>query len=568
MAKKEKKIVKKAPKKDNKRVAKKATKKVEPKKAVKKLDKKVTKNVKKTVAKKAVKATAKKVDKKKQAITKPIKKAVAKKATPKKIVKKSPKKEVKKAVKKIEVKKNIKKAQAKKEVKKLTKKEETKKPIKKVEPKKPAKKAETKATAKAKEPTKVPKPKKQISIAKPKKHEARVIRNDDASSKSEEIGTKKFESIDELKGYLVVLSKKHFDINQKDVLTALDKFDLTDDDIEEFYEWANNNNVDLIDETETDEELDDDFLSEDDDEDEDSEKNIVINYDLASNYTKVSDPVKMYLKEIGKVPLLKADEEVKLAKAIEKGGKAAVEAKNALISANLRLVVAIAKKYTGRGMLFLDLIQEGNMGLIKAVDKFDYHKGFKFSTYATWWIRQAITRAIADQARTIRIPVHMVETINKMTRIQRQLVQELGRDPSAEEIAAKMGNGMTAEKVRDIQKIALDPVSLETPIGEEDDSHLGDFIEDKEAMSPDQYANNGLLKDEINLVLQTLTEREEKVLRLRFGLEDGRTRTLEEVGKEFDVTRERIRQIEAKALRKLKNPTKCKRLKEFIEDKR
>ena len=418
---------------------------------------------------------------------------------------------------------------------------------------------------------KVVKPKKQISIAKPKRYEPRVIREEPKKvSKPETIADKKFLDLDELKNYLVELNKKNVDIDQKDVIQALDRFDMSDDDIEAFYDWANSKNIDLVDESDEEDECeDDDFLaSEDDDENEDDEKNIVINYEAAGAYTKVNDPVKMYLKEIGRVPLLKADQEIEIAKRIEKGGEDGEAAKNELISANLRLVVAIAKKYTGRGMLFLDLIQEGNMGLIKAVDKFDYHKGFKFSTYATWWIRQAITRAIADQARTIRIPVHMVETINKMTRIQRQLVQELGRDPSPEEIAEKMGNGMSAEKVRDIQKIALDPVSLETPIGEEDDSHLGDFIEDKATMSPDQYANNELLKDEINSVLKSLTEREEKVLRLRFGLEDGRTRTLEEVGKEFDVTRERIRQIEAKALRKLKNPTKCKRLKEFLDDKR
>ena len=392
---------------------------------------------------------------------------------------------------------------------------------------------------------------------------------------------KKYNDIEDLKNDLFELNKQGVDIVQADVVAALDRFEMSDDEIDQFYDWLSSVNIDLIDESDDEEELeDDDYLAteeSDEDEDEDSEKNIVINYEQASAYTKVNDPVKMYLKEIGRVPLLKADEEILIAKRIENGinnpddpklVQDGIDAKNELISANLRLVVAVAKKYTGRGMLFLDLIQEGNMGLIKAVDKFDYTKGFKFSTYATWWIRQAITRAIADQARTIRIPVHMVETINKMTRIQRQLVQELGRDPSAEEIASKMGSGMSADKVREIQKIALDPVSLETPIGEEDDSHLGDFLEDKDALSPDQYANNELLKDEINLILSTLTDREEKVIRLRFGLEDGKTRTLEEVGKEFDVTRERIRQIEAKALRKLKNPTKSKRLKEFLEDKK
>jgi len=280
----------------------------------------------------------------------------------------------------------------------------------------------------------------------------------------------------------------------------------------------------------------------------------------APSGVKINDPVRMYLKEIGRVSLLTADEEVALALKIEQGDQ---EAKQRLAEANLRLVVSIAKRYVGRGMQFLDLIQEGNMGLMKAVEKFDYRKGFKFSTYATWWIRQAITRAIADQARTIRIPVHMVETINKLIRIQRQLLQDLGREPTPEEIGAEMA--MPTEKVREILKIAQEPVSLETPIGEEDDSHLGDFIEDQDATSPEDHASYELLKEQLESVLDTLTDREENVLRLRFGLDDGRTRTLEEVGKVFGVTRERIRQIEAKALRKLRHPSRSKQLKDFLE---
>ena len=391
-----------------------------------------------------------------------------------------------------------------------------------------------------------------------------------------EINLKKLKTIDDLKEEIKRVYDEDGTIKQKDVLEALDRFDTEDSDVDDLYEWLQDEGISFDSEVneevadfeemeDSDPDFDDEALEEDIENDTEGDTEAVYSTMTSDemNHSKVTDPVKMYLKEIGRVKLLSADEEIEIAKRIENGDE---EAKKALISANLRLVVSIAKKYTSKGMLFLDLIQEGNMGLIKAVEKFDYRKGFKFSTYATWWIRQAITRAIADQARTIRIPVHMVETINKMTRIQRQLVQELGRDPTAEEIAEHM-EGVDADKVRQIQKIALDPVSLETPIGEEDDSHLGDFVEDKDAMSPDQYANNQLLRDEIDAVLKTLTDREEKVLRLRFGLEDGRTRTLEEVGKEFDVTRERIRQIEANALRKLKNPTKSKRLKEFIGER-
>lgn len=349
---------------------------------------------------------------------------------------------------------------------------------------------------------------------------------------------------------------------QEEIHNAVEPLNLSDTELDELYEWFADNEIVI-----SDDEVDMDFEDTEDDEIDDSYEGRQLSQLEASfaesTSNKSNDPVKMYLKEIGRVDLLSTEEERRVAKAADEGDQEAIDL---LITANLRLVVSIAKKYIGRGMQLLDLIQEGNTGLMRAVEKFDYRKGFKFSTYATWWIRQAITRAIADQARTIRIPVHMVETINKLTRIQRQLVQEFDRDPTAEEIAEVMGDGMTADRVREIQKIALVPVSLETPIGEEDDSQLGDFIEDKITVTPTEYANNMLLKEEIDNVLLDLTEREEKVLRLRFGLEDGRTRTLEEVGREFDVTRERIRQIEAKALRKLKHPNKSKRLREFMED--
>ena len=365
-----------------------------------------------------------------------------------------------------------------------------------------------------------------------------------------------------------------------DLSEAIAQFDLTDEDSDSIFDSFKKANITIENDEIVDESIDDikddhiDIMSVesfDDDDiydsiDDESDELDYLSADIDNSMlnigseVKVNDPVKMYLKEIGRVPLLDKDEEVEVAARVAQGDE---EAKRILISSNLRLVVSIAKHYIGRGMLFLDLIQEGNLGLIKASEKFDPEKGFKFSTYATWWIRQAITRAIADQARTIRIPVHMVETINKMTRIQRTLVQELGREPTAEEVAAVMGGGITPEKVREIQRIALEPVSLETPIGEEDDSHLGDFLEDKEALSPSDYATHELLKDELYNVMKDLTDREERVLRLRYGLDDGRPRTLEEVGKEFGVTRERIRQIEAKALRKLRHPTRAKRFGDF-----
>ena len=354
---------------------------------------------------------------------------------------------------------------------------------------------------------------------------------------------------------LVSLGKKKKGILEiQEINDFFSDMELDSDQMEKVFDYLEANNVDVLRISNDDDDIPDDIVMSDED-DIDVEK-----IDLSvPDGISIEDPVRMYLKEIGKVPLLSADEEVELAKRIAEGDE---EAKKRLAEANLRLVVSIAKRYVGRGMLFLDLIQEGNLGLIKAVEKFDYHKGFKFSTYATWWIRQAITRAIADQARTIRIPVHMVETINKLIRVSRQLLQELGREPTPEEIAAELD--MPVERVREILKISQEPVSLETPIGEEEDSHLGDFIQDDNVPVPAEAAAQTLLKEQLDEVLDTLTEREQKVLRLRFGMNDGRARTLEEVGKEFDVTRERIRQIEAKALRKLGAPSRKRMLRDFL----
>ena len=357
-------------------------------------------------------------------------------------------------------------------------------------------------------------------------------------------------TLDERKQKLLSMGQKQGFITYEQLADQLKGLDVDSDKLDELYNFLVENNIDIVSEDGSDDASGEEITADM------SVENLTLSKDV-----KINDPVRMYLKEIGRINLLTSDEEFEYAKRAEEGDE---EAKRLLAESNLRLVVSIAKRYVGRGMLFLDLIQEGNIGLMKAVDKFDPTKGYKFSTYATWWIRQAITRAIADQARTIRVPVHMVETINKLARVQRQLTQELNREPTDEEIAKKLG--ITVEKVREVYKISQDPVSLETPIGEEDDSHLGDFIKDERTMGPEEYATVEMLKEELRGVLATLTEREEKVLRLRFGLDDGQCRTLEEVGQIFGVTRERIRQIEAKALRKLRHPSRSRKLKDFLTD--
>ena len=416
------------------------------------------------------------------------------------------------------------------------------------------------------------------------------------NSLTDALKNKKFATLEDAKEYILACRDADVEVSQNQFIESISQLDLSDDDMDKLFDWCDENEISFMDQHEfdmeeeviddVDEDLDsriDDAVDENSIEDEISQLEQTF---ANASHTKINDPVKMYLKEIGQIPLLDPKEEPIIAKRIQDGEAAkkkleepdldieerkklasvvadGEEAKQVLISSNLRLVVSIAKKYVGRGMLFLDLIQEGNCGLIKAVEKFDYTKGFKFSTYATWWIRQSITRAIADQARTIRIPVHMVETINKLIRVSRQLLQELGREPLPEEIAKELD--MPVERVREILKISQEPVSLETPIGEEEDSHLGDFIQDDNVPVPAEAAAQTLLKEQLDEVLDTLTEREQKVLRLRFGMNDGRARTLEEVGREFDVTRERIRQIEAKALRKLRHPSRSRKLRDYLD---
>ena len=440
------------------------------------------------------------------------------------------------------------------------------------------------------------KPKKAAAKKKPALDEEEELLEEEGLEEAEVVIDDEDEDVASLETIRKTFLKKGKEmgyINTGDVMDATSHLDLSEQDFEDLIAFFSKNGIEIEaeddeDDIDLEEPTGDEFdanmeaeMEEDEVEDSDEdnlseeEREVAAITDFSKigiGEVKVNDSVKMYLKEIGKVSLLSAAEETELAKRIVAGNKPdATEwekldgkaAKDQLINANLRLVISIAKHYVGRGMQFLDLIQEGNMGLIKAVEKFDYTKGFKFSTYATWWIRQAITRAIADQARTIRIPVHMVETINKMTRVQRQLVQEFGREPTAEEISEKMDGALSPDRIREIQRIALEPVSLETPIGEEDDSHLGDFIEDKDAQSPEEFTTKSLLKDELYEIMKDLTDREERVLRLRYGLDDNRPRTLEEVGREFNVTRERIRQIEAKAIRKLRHPTRAKRLGDY-----
>lgn len=504
---------------------------------------------KKAETKKTTKAQSEEAPEKKKSETK---KAETKKADSKKAEEKKTESKPKKAKKETKTTKESKEAKETKQAEEKAAPEAEKTKEKKTE-KPAAKKSAEKSTGKSKKTSK-----KDVSGDK----ESKAV-SSAASGAAEE---KKEDSVDNTSAktkaeYVAELEKNAVmgKLSYAQIGRHLESVDLDKDEMEEIYDELISKGIEIVSE----ESPDDYELSEIEKDDGHEEEKVKDDEDLESTLPKnvaVDDPVRMYLKEIGKVPLLTAEEEIELAKRMEAGDEAA---KQKLCESNLRLVVSIAKRYVGRGMLFLDLIQEGNLGLIKAVDKFDWKKGFKFSTYATWWIRQAITRSIADQARTIRIPVHMVETINKLMRIQRQLLQELGREPTPEEIAAEMD--ITEEKVREIMKIAQEPVSLETPIGEEEDSHLGDFIPDEEVPAPADATAYSMLKEQLVEVLDTLAEREQKVLKLRFGLEDGRARTLEEVGKQFDVTRERIRQIEAKALRKLRHPSRSKKLKDYLE---
>ena len=466
---------------------------------------------------------------------------------------------------KLDEEKAVKKASAKKAPAKKT-----------TEKKEPEKKAPAKKTTEKKAPEKKPAskkasdqkaPEKKTTVKKTAEKKAPVKKTSPAKTpektgeqkgnKTEEVGDEKVVHFEKKLSDLLSLARKRNNVLEyQEVVDFFSDTKLNPEMFTKIVTFLERSKIDVL---RTDDDIDDDIIIAEADDDIEPEK---IDLSVPENVS-VEDPVRMYLKEIGKVPLLTADEEVELAQKMEKGGADGERAKQKLCEANLRLVVSIAKRYVGRGMLFLDLIQEGNLGLIKAVEKFDYTKGYKFSTYATWWIRQAITRAIADQARTIRIPVHMVETINKFIRVSRQLLQELGREPTPDEIAEKME--LPVERVREIIKISQEPVSLETPIGEEEDSHLGDFIQDENVPVPADAATFTLLKEQLSEVLSTLTDREQKVLILRFGLEDGRSRTLEEVGKEFNVTRERIRQIEAKALRKLRHPSRSRKLKDYLE---